>query len=142
MRIQYWKFIFVLVIFGFLGIVSCGSNRFLPKNHANIAFHSVYEKDKITVTVNDSLRFDEHSINMIFEWGVSGNASFLEQGKIFRIRGQFDAVEEIDYRFDMLIERTLKFDTVINAENGRYINFFARHDEVVVEQYKKRIKVE
>jgi len=120
-----------------LGIlISCSSYKNLPKGQSNISFHSVYENDTLNVKVNDSIRFKNHKIDMIFEWGISKNTSIYINGNEFRVSGTFKTTDIIDKELDLKIKRTLKFDTILKAKNGRYIDFFARDKEIIIEQSK------
>ena len=121
-------------IFGIL--ISCSSYKNLPKGQSNISFHSVFENDTLNVKVNDSIRFKNHKIDMIFEWGISKNASIYINGNEFRVSGTFKTTDIIDKELDLKIKRTLKFDTILKAKNGRYIDFFARDKEIIIEQSK------
>ena len=127
----------ILIILPILGIlISCSSYKNLPKGQSNISFHSVYENDTLNVKVNDSIRFKNHKIDMIFEWGISKNALIYINGNEFRVSGTFKTTDIIDKELDLKIKRTLKFDTILKAKNGRYIDFFARDKEIIIEQSK------
>ena len=73
---------------------------------------------------------------MIPEWGISKNASIYVNGKEFRVSGTYLTTEIIDKELGLKINRTLKFDTILKAKNGRYIDFFARDKEIKIEQSK------
>jgi len=118
-------------------MISCNSYKNLPKGQSNISFHSAFENDTLTVKVNDSIRFKNHRIEMIPEWGISKNTSIYVNGKEFRVSGTYKTTEIIDKEFGVEINRTLKFDTILKAKNGRYIDIGANNEKILIEQRKK-----
>ncbi len=79
---------------------------------------------------------------MIPEWGISKNAWFYVTGKEFRVSGFFKTSEVLDKEFGITINRALKFDTILKAKNGRYIDIGANEKEIFIVQKKKMTKVE
>jgi hypothetical protein len=79
---------------------------------------------------------------MIPEWGISKNASIYVNGKEFRVSGTYKMTEIIDKEFGIKINRTLEFDTILKAKNGRYIDIGANEKQILIVQKKKVTKVE
>ncbi len=92
--------------------------------------------------VNDTIRFQNHRIVMIPEWGISKNAWFYVAGKEFRVSGFYKTTEILDKELGIKINRTLEFDTVLKAKNGRYIDIGANEKQIFIVQEKKVTKVE
>jgi len=134
------KFLLNLIII--IGLISCNSYRNLPKGQSNISFHSAFENDTLNVKINDSIRFKNHKIEMIPEWGISKNASIYVTGKEFRVSGTFKTTEIIDKELGFVINRILEFDTILKAKNGRYIDIGANEKQIFIVQKKKITKVE
>ena len=74
---------------------------------------------------------------MIPELGISKNASIYVKGKEFRVSGTFKTIEIIDKELGLKINRTLKFDTILKAKNGRFIDIGANNEKTLIEQRKK-----
>lgn len=134
------KIILILIIL--FGLISCNSYKNLPKGQSNISFHSSFKNDTLNVKVNDSIRFQNHRIEMIHEWGISKNASIYVAGKEFRVSGTYKTTEIIDIEFGIEINRTLKFDTILKAKNGRHIHIGANEKQIFIVQKNKATKVE
>ena len=132
----------LLILTLVFGLISCNSYKNLPKGQSNISFHSAFEYDTLNVKVNDSIRFKNHRIEMIPEWGISKNSSIYVYGKEFRVSGTYKTTEIIDKEFGIEINRTLKFDTILKAKNGRYIDIGANEKQIFVVQKSKVTKVE
>ena len=125
------------------GIISCNLYNNLPKGQSLVSFHSAFENDTVNVKINENIRLKNHKIEMIPEWGISKNASiYVKDEDEFRISGSFKTTETVDTILDFVIKRTLEFDTILKAKNGRYIDIGANIEEVVIEQRKKVRKVE
>ncbi|RIA09722.1 hypothetical protein OE09_1568 [Flavobacteriaceae bacterium MAR_2010_72] len=77
---------------------------------------------------------------MIFEWGISKNSTIYVNGKEFRVTGTFKTTEVIDKELGLKFNRTLKFDTILKAKNGRYIDIGANNEDILIEQ-RKKIKI-
>ena len=127
----------ILVLTFICGMISCNSYKNLPQGQSNISFHSAFENDTLTVKVNDSIRFKNHRIEMIPEWGISKNASIYVKGKEFKVSGTYKTTEIIDKELGLKINRTLKFDTILKAKNGRFIDIGANNEKTLIEQRKK-----
>ncbi|UAB82324.1 hypothetical protein INR76_06070 [Marixanthomonas sp. SCSIO 43207] len=132
----------ILILTFLFGLISCNSYKNLPKGQSNISFHSAFENDTLNVKVNDSIRLKNHQIEMIPEWGISKNASIYVDGKEFRVSGTYKTTEVIDKEFGIEINRTLEFDTILKAKNGRYIDIGANEKQIFIVQSKKVTKVE
>ena len=74
---------------------------------------------------------------MIFELGISKNVSITVKGNEFKVSGSFKTTDIIDKQLGLKVKRILKFDTILKAKNGRYINIRANHKEIIIEQHKK-----
>ena len=74
---------------------------------------------------------------MIPEWGISKNASIYVKGKEFKVSGTYKTTEIIDKELGLKINRTLKFDTILKAKNGRFIDIGANNEKILIEQRKK-----
>lgn len=61
---------------------------------------------------------------------------------ISRVSGSFKTTEIMDTILGFVIERTLEFDTILRAKNGRYIDIGANIEEIFIEQREKVRKVE
>ncbi len=127
----------ILILILIIGLISCNSYRNLPKGQSNVSFHSVFENDTLHVKVNNSIRFKNHRIEMMPEWGISKNSSIYVSGKEFRVSGTFKTTEIIDRALGLKINRTLNFDTILKAKNGRYIDIGANNEKILIEQRKK-----
>jgi len=132
----------ILILTLIIGLISCNSYKNLPKGQSSLSFSSAFTNDTINVWVNDTIRFQNHRIEMIPEWGISKNAWFYVTGKEFRVSGFYKTTEVIDKEFGIKINRTLEFDTILKAKNGRYINIGANEKQIFVVQEKKVTKVE
>jgi len=132
----------ILILTFVFGLISCNSYKNFPKGQSNISFHSAFENDTLNVKVNDTIRFKNHRIEMIPEWGISKNTSIYVDGKEFRVSGTYKTTEVIDKEFGIEINRTLEFDTILKARNGRYIDIGANEKQIFVVQKKKVTKVE
>ena len=117
-RIKQFKKLPFILLFLF-GLPSCNSYKNLRKGESAISFHSVFENDTLNVKVNDSIRFQNHKIEMVSEWGISKNSTIYVAGKELRISGTYKTTEIIDNDFGVKFNRTLKFDTILKAKNGR-----------------------
>ncbi|WP_162558721.1 hypothetical protein [Robertkochia solimangrovi] len=118
-------------------LISCNAYKNLEKGQSAISFHSAFENDTLNVKVNDSIRLENHKIDMIFEWGISKNSTIYVNGKEFRVAGTFKTTEIIDKELGLKINRTLRFDTILKAKNGRYIDIGANNEDMIIEQRKK-----
>ena len=132
---QFKKLPFILL--SIFGVSSCNSYKNLRKGESAISFHSVFENDTLNVKVNDSIRFHNHKIEMVYEWGISKNSTIYVAGKEFSISGTYKTTKIIESDFGVKFNRTLKFDTILKAKNGRYIDISANDEKIIVEQSKK-----
>jgi predicted transcriptional regulator len=121
----------------FYFFIACKSYKNLRRRQSAISFHSVYENDTLNVKVNDSMLFKNHKIDMIFEWGISKNTTVYITGNEFKIIGSFRTTEIVDKELNLEISRTLEFDTILKAKNGRYIDISANRKKVIIVQSKK-----
>jgi len=118
-------------------LISCNSYKNLKNGQSAISFHSSFENDTLNVKVNDSIRLENHIIDMIFELGISKNSTIYVTGKEFKVSGTYKTTEIIDDELGLKVNRTLEFDTILKVKNGRYIDISANNKSVIIKQRKK-----
>lgn len=123
-------------------LISCNSYKDLKKGQSAISFHSAFENDTLNVKVNNSIRLQDHKIDMIPELGISKYSTIYVNGTDFRVSGTYKTTEIIDKELGLKFNRTLEFDTILKAKNGRYIDIVANDKNVIIEQRKKTKIVE
>ena len=79
---------------------------------------------------------------MIPELGISKYSAIYVNGTDFRVSGTYKTTEIIDKELGLKFNRTLEFDTILKAKNGRYIDIGANDKKVIIDQRKKTKIVE
>jgi len=125
------KLFYILLLLSIL--LSCSTYKNLKRGESSISFHSIYGNDTLTVSINDSVIYNNHSIGMIQEWGISSNSTIYLKGNEFRISGKYKTT--VDKELE--IKRTLIFDTILKSKNGRFIDLNGRFNDVYIEQSNK-----
>lgn len=113
-------------------IISGNPYKGLKKGQSVISFASSFENDTINVKVNDSIGLQNHKIDMIFEWRIFKNTTIYVNGKEFKISGNYKTTETIDEVLGIIVDRTLYFDTILKAKNGRNIFIGANENNFFV----------
>ena len=130
----------LIILSALIILISCNSYKDLKKEQSAISFHSAFENDTLNVKVNDSIRLQNHKIDMILELGISKYSTIYVNGTDFRISGTYKTTEIIDKELGLKFNRTLEFDTILKAKNGRYIDIGANDKNIIIDQ-RKKIKI-
>ncbi len=131
----------ILIILPVLSIlISCNSYKDLKNGQSAISFHSAFENDTLNVKVNNAIRLQNHKIDMISELGISKYSTIYVNGTDFRVSGTYKTTKIIDKELGLKFNRTLEFDTILKAKNGRYIDISANDKSIIIDQ-RKKIKI-
>ena len=132
-----------VIVFLFLFFLfSCSVFDFqkdVEKKKMSISFGSVYENEKLSLSINDSIYYVDKSINTNSLGTDPRNYIEIEADRI-HLEGVFEAV--VAPELDPNYIRKLKIDTVLHKRNGRLIIIGANYDKYYVNQQNKKFKVE
>ena len=123
-------------------LLSCASMNFNKKSNDDkimISFGSVYENERLTLSINDSLYFRETLIETN-SLGTDPKKYIEIKSDEVHLDGKF--IAQVDPEFDETYTRTLKIDTILYKQDGSRIIIGANYDKYYVTQQNKKFKVE
>lgn len=104
-----------------------------------ISFGSVYENEKLTLSVNDKVYYTDRDIKTN-SLGTDPKSYIEVEADKVHLKGFFMA--KIDPEFDKDYTRKLEIDTVLYRNKGRRIIIGANYDKYHISQQNKKFKVE
>jgi hypothetical protein len=111
-------------------------------DNAYFLVSSVFDDDRGSITVNDSVYVNNKSIVTDRSLGIDLNIGLKVKAvrRQVRIKASFTGNTVPD---DLVgpVMRTVSIDTVIDLRKGRYLLLQARLKEIIIEQYRKKIVV-
>ena len=105
----------------------------------SITFGSVYENEKLTLSINDSIYFTDRDINTN-SLGTDPKSNIQIGADRVHLKGVFMA--KIAPELDKDYVRKLDIDTVLYRKKGRRIRVGANYDMYYISQQNKMFKVE
>lgn len=130
----------ISIVFLALIILSCSTSRIKDSNKTmKISFGSVYENEKLTLSINDSTYYLNRYIKTNSLGTDPTSYISIEADKI-HLKGEF--IANIDPKLDKDYIRKLKIDTVLYRNKGHRIIIGANYDAYYVSQQDKKFKVE
>ena len=134
------KVIKILSSISILLLFSCSVSKLSDsKKKMSISFGSVYESEKLTLFVNDSIFYDDRDIKTNSLGSDPKNYIVIDAEKV-HLKGFFMA--QIDPEFDKNYIRKLEIDTVLYRKKGRRIFIGANYDKYYISQQNKKFIVE
>ena len=124
-------------IYFLLVFIFCSCSVLKRKNF-NLSFASLYEKDFLTLTINDSLFFKQKLISTNAILGIDLKNDISIKDKKINLQIKFNSIIEKEFN----LKRTVKLDTVLNVKDGYNIIIFADYDKIKIEQKKKKYILE
>ena len=121
-------------------LVSCSVVHFQNKNSQkkmSISFGSVYENEKLTLLINDSIYYSNRPIKTNSLGTDPTNYIEIDTDSI-NLKGTFRALIDTELN----IKRTLEIDTVLYRSKGWNIIIGANYDKYYVSQQNKLFIVE
>jgi len=119
---------------------SCSTINFKKNNSdekLSISFGSVYEDEKLTLSINDSVYCLNTPVRTN-SLGTDPKKNIQIEADSIKLKGTFNAV--IDAELDF--KRSLEIDTILFKRNGRLIIIGANYDKYYVSQQDKPFIVE
>ncbi|TPV31047.1 hypothetical protein FJ651_15620 [Paucihalobacter ruber] len=122
-------------------LLSCSASKLNEnkKRTISIIFGSVYENEKLTLSVNDSVYYSDRDIKTNSLGTDPKNYIEIESDKV-HLKGYFMA--KIDPEFDKDYTRKLEIDTILYRKKGRLISIGANYHKYYINQQNKKFKVE
>jgi len=128
-------------ILAYILILSCSASMFNENNKKEmiISFGSIYENEKLTLTINDKVYYADKHIKTN-SLGTDPKSYIVIEAEKVHLKGFFSA--EIDPELDKDFNRKLEIDTVLYRKKGRRVIVGANYNEYYVSQQNKKFKVE
>ena len=120
--------------------ISCSTFNFKKHNSdekMSISFGSIYEDEKLTLSINDSVFYLNTPIKTN-SLGTDPKKNIQIETDSINLKGTFNAVMDAELDF----KRSLEIDTILFKRNGRLIIIGANYNKYHVSQQDKPFIVE
>lgn len=104
-----------------------------------ILLGSAFDNENCTLSINDSLIFQNRNINTERSWGIDPNISIKLHQKDFQIKIKMSCDAKFEISDGHNVSRNVKIDTLIDLRRGRNILIAIRGYSIDIGQSKKKI---